>query len=150
MSDQDSTDNITNTDKIKNIDVEEIKTSSTIGLNNQDKFIKKEHISCEEMLKQKLSPFRKTKTLKNPPKPNCNIIGLSIKPTSKDISKTSIGVQNKCEENKKKKKNVRFNDEIGKNLIEFIDIECVKDFNIHLENENTKTLSCRCTDCLIF
>jgi len=110
----------------------------------------KEHqISYEEMLKQKLTPLKKSKITNNNLKLNGNL-SLSINPNSKDLSISLINLNSKQIENKKVRKHFRFNDELGKDLIEFIDIECIKDFNIEMESESQKSYHCKCSNCAIF
>jgi len=148
MSDQDTTENSINKkfDKFKGM----VKKNSNNNLINQEELINKSQISCEEMLKQKLSPFRRSKSFKNCSKVISNVSGTSIKQHSNDLSITLISMQSKHTQDKKLKKGVKFNDEIGKNLIEYIDIECIKEFNIDIENEYSKTNYCKCGQCFIF
>ena len=140
MSDQDTTEIPIEKNKEKE-ESNNIKVNET----NYDDINKEK--SCEKILKQKISKMKKSINF-GKSKLSLNFNSDSFISTNKEISITHIGFGNKTIDNYNKK-SVKFVDSLGKNLVEYIDIECLKKYNIQYDNESLNISGYQCY-CVIY
>lgn len=144
MSDQDTTE-IINKHSFK--DKETAKKIDSNGLIIKDTIDNPQDNGCEEMLKEKLCILIKSKTS------NINrdkIESFNKTPDKNHLNDFSIisDEQNiNLVLNRNIKKKVKFNDELGNELIEYIDFISRKEFHVQLDEEfkSIKGYNCYCT-----